>query len=157
MKVISTPNSKHLLSASLESLHQETVEWIEDIAFWRDEIAFLYSLELKDTLKSVPVDERSSIRKIENEIVKIAGGDIDKLEDEVEQHEVSLYGILTNKSNDEAVYREQHVHISAIIAQIEKRIRVLKSEIYRLAKLSSGNLKKDVPGFREPGHPGVQK
>ena len=157
MKTIPLANAEHLLSASLESLHAETVNWIEEIAFWRDETAFLYSLELKDTLKSVPVGEKVSIRKIENELVRLAGGDLDLLENEVELHQVSLYGLLTNISNNEEAYRETHTALAAKIMQAEKRIRTLKSEIFRLAKVSKENLKKDVAGFREPEHLGVQK
>src|ERR1700722_8561395 len=154
MKTIPLANAEHLLSASLESLHAETVNWIEEIAFWRDETAFLYSLELKDTLKSVPVGEKVSIRKIDNELVRLAGGDLDLLENEVELHQVSLYGLLTNISNTEEAYRETHTALAAKIMQAEKRIRTLKSEIFRLAKVSKKNLKKDVAGFREPEHLG---
>ncbi|HXB11482.1 MAG TPA: hypothetical protein VNZ45_05815 [Bacteroidia bacterium] len=156
MKVIPAANSEHLLSPSLESLHRETVEWLEDVAFWRDEVAFLYSLELKDTLKSVPVGEKTTIRKIENDLVKLTGGNLDLVENEVELHELSLEGILTNKSTNEEGYRETHNSLAAKTSRIEKHIKALKKEIFRLAKLSNQS-KKDVPGFREPEHLGVQK
>ncbi|MBA3706528.1 MAG: hypothetical protein H0W84_11715 [Bacteroidetes bacterium] len=47
MELLANPKSKYLLDAGLEILHEQSIEWLNDIEFWHDEIAFFYSLVIK--------------------------------------------------------------------------------------------------------------
>ena len=40
MELLTSPKATYLLEADLVILHEESQEWLNDISFWRDEIAF---------------------------------------------------------------------------------------------------------------------
>lgn len=146
MKTLEKANASHLLEAGIEALHSQSMEWLEDIAFWRDEAAFLYALEMRKTLISVPVDAKNKIQKIENELVKISGGDLDNLYNEVEKHEHYLDEMLESKREDEEEYREKHKQIADKVNTFEKRFRKLKKEIFDLVKEHKAKLTTGVSG-----------
>ncbi len=134
MKILEKSTTNYLLDSGIEALHQQSMEWLEDIAFWRDEAAFLYALEIKKTLKSVPVDAKDKIAKIENELMKMAGDDIDNLYNEVEKHEHYLNVMLETQRANEEEYREKHKAIAKKVEQFDKNFRSLKKNIFNLVK-----------------------
>lgn len=134
MKTLEKANTSHLLETGVEALHSQSIEWLEDIAFWRDEAAFLYALEMRKTLKSVPVGAKDKIQKIESELIRISGGDLDSLYNEVEAHERYLDEMLESRHEDEEEYREKHKQIADKVNRFEKRFRKLKRDIFDLVK-----------------------
>ncbi len=131
-KLLTTPKATYLLEAGLEVLHSQSNEWLNEIAFWRDESAFFYTLIVKKTLKFVPVDAKDSIKRVEEELVSITGGDLDKLQKEVEQHEVFLNDLLESTYLKEGNYRERHGELTRKFYQFEKRFKDLKNDIFKL-------------------------
>ena len=146
MKILDKTTDDYLLETGIDALHSQSMEWLEDIAFWRDESAFLYALEMRKTLKSVPVDAKNKIRKIEDELIKISGGDLDDLYDEVEKHEQYLDRMLESKREDEEPYREKHKQIADKVNRFDKRFRNLKRAIFELVKTHKAQLVTDAPG-----------
>lgn len=138
----------YLLHPGLETLHEQSTEWLSDIAFWRDEAAFLYALEIKKTLKSVPVKAKEAMEQAENELVRLSGGDIDKLYDEVVAHERYLSNLLESKKENEADYREKHEKIAEKVIKFEDRFKRLKKEIFEVVKQSKGDLLESVLGIK---------
>ena len=136
MEVLKQATADYLLDAGIETLHQQSIEWLEDIAFWRDETAFLYALEVSKTLKDVPVAAKAKLEKIDKELIRISGGDLDDLYKKVEEHEEYLDAILSSKREDEEIYRNKHKQIAADVAKLANRIKALKMEIFEIAKLS---------------------
>jgi hypothetical protein len=131
-KLLTTPKATYLLEAGLEVLHSQSNEWLNEIAFWRDESAFFYTLVVNKTLKFVPVNAQSSIKRIEEELIDITGGDLDKLQKEVEQHEVFLCDLLESTYLKEENYRKRHEELTLKFYQFEKRFKDLKNEIFKL-------------------------
>lgn len=134
MKLLSTPKTAYLLEAGLEVLHAQSNEWLNEIAFWKDESAFLYSLIVKKTLKSVPVNSKNSIEKIEKDLISITSGELDQLQKEVEHHEVFLNDLLESTYLPEANYRKEHEKLMIKFQQFEKRFKGLKSEVFKLVE-----------------------
>src|SRR5581483_6257400 len=97
MKTLKMSTSDYLLTAGVETLHAQSIEWLEEIAFWRDETAFLYALEVTKTGKKVPVAAKNKLKKADDELVKIAGGELDTLYAKVEEHESLLDRILSGE------------------------------------------------------------
>lgn len=133
MKSLAQSTTTYLLDSGVEALHQQSIEWLEDIAFWRDEAAFLYTLEMRKTYKSVPVDAKNTIQQIEDELIKISGGDLDALYDEVEKHEHYLDVMLEARLDTEG-YRERHKAIAEKVAEFDNRFRALKKKIFDFVK-----------------------
>lgn len=139
MELLQSPKSMYLLDAGLEVLHAQSNEWLNEIAFWRDEAAFFYSLVVKKTLKSVPVNTKNNIEIIEKELISITGGDLDELQHAVEEHERFLTHLLESKLLKEEFYRSKHKELTVKFTQFEKRFKSLKKEVFALVELINKN------------------
>jgi hypothetical protein len=137
MEFLTQPKATYLLEASLDVLHAQSVEWLSEIAFWRDETAFIYTLVLKKTLKSLPVNAESAIEQIESELILLSSGDLDDLEKAVEQHEIFLGDLLESKYLSERNYRGKHEQLMLKFCEFERRFKDLKREVFQLVERSS--------------------
>jgi hypothetical protein len=148
MNQVKSTLATFLLKPGLETLHEESMEWLEEIAFWRYEVAFLYALEINKTLKSVPVKAKEVMEQAENELIKLSGEDIDTLCDEVVAHERYLGKLIEGKYEDQEEYRDKHDKIALKIKAFEKRFKILKKEIFEVVKQSKGDLLESVLGVK---------
>lgn len=136
MKLLTSPKTTYLLDADIEILHEQSNEWLNEIAFWYDELSFLHSLVIKKTLKLVPVNAKNSIEKIENELIRLTGGELDRLKLTVETHEKLLGDILEKKgSTNEDTYREKHHQLINEFREFNDRLKLLKKDVFNLVKL----------------------
>ncbi len=101
---------------------------------------------MKKTLKSVPVAEKDKLKKIDDELIKISGGDLDDLFNEVGKHEHYLDRMLETGHNNEEEYRQKHKEIAKKIELFDKRVRNLKKEIFDFVKTHKVNLQ-DASGI----------
>lgn len=131
-RLLTTPKATYLLEAGLEVLHSQSNEWLSELAFWRDESAFFYTLLVNKTVKFVPINAKSSIKGIEEELIRITGNDLSNLQTEVEQHEVFLTDLLESTYLKEENYRKRHEELTLKFYQFEKRFKDLKREIFQL-------------------------
>lgn len=136
MKILTSPKSVHLLNTGIEVLHSQSNEWLSEIAFWRDEVAFYYSLIIEKAMISVPINAKEELKEIEKELVKITSGELNDLQNSVNQHEKLLSDLLENNSEDEEDYREKHRLLEMKFSEMERRFKTLKKEIFELIKLS---------------------
>lgn len=136
MKLLTSTKTNYLLDAGIEILHEQSNEWLSEIAFWYDEVAFLYSLVVKKTLKSVPVSARAVIEKTESELNRLTGGELDNMKIAVEQHEKYLATIMERSDySGEENYREKHRQLTAEMEKLERRFRSLKRDVFSLVEL----------------------
>lgn len=128
-----TAKADHLLEGSLEWLHTQTVEWMKEIEFWREEMSFFYSLlHRKEVKNAFPTQQLSELEK---EIVKISGEDLDKLKSLLQQHERALIKVLEQESREgELDYRHDHTTILYIVNNFQQRIRTFKKSVFDFAK-----------------------
>ena len=131
-RLLTTPKATYLLEAGLEVLHSQSNEWLSELAFWRDESAFFYTLLVNKTVKFVHINAKSSIKGIEEELIRITGNDLSNLQTEVEQHEVFLTDLLESTYLKEENYRKRHEELTLKFYQFEKRFKDLKREIFQL-------------------------
>ncbi|WP_431160750.1 hypothetical protein [Flagellimonas beolgyonensis] len=118
----------YLLNASLETLHFETKEWIEEVRFWLDEIEILHTL----------VDRKMAQNKLEDQIHRDLQLNLrsllDRLSDqtinELLEHERYLSGLISIKevANQEA-YRQNHGRISLEMVRLRRDVRALKIKV----------------------------
>ena len=133
-RLTTSQKTTYLLEAGLEVLHAQSNEWLNEIEFWKDESVFFYQLIVNKTSAFVPVIAKDHIEKIENELIKITGGDLDDLKKEVVQHEVFLNDLLESKYLSEESYRKRHELLTFSILKFERRLKELKNEIFKLVK-----------------------
>lgn len=135
MKLLTPPKPIYLLDVNLEMLHEQSNEWMSEIAFWRDEAAFFYALILQETFKSVPIIAKKSIKRIEKELISITVDELDILQKKVEQHEKFLNNLLITESHDEETYRKKHRELAQEFVHFEKRFKALKKDVFETAEL----------------------
>lgn len=132
MKTIVT-ETDHLLEANLDWLHSQTVEWLREVDFWKDEAVFFYTLLRRNDLRtSFPAPELAAL---ENELICISGQDITALKIALRQHEQLLKSILMQTPGDlEIEYRHKHREIMIAVAALENRIREYKKAVFKFVK-----------------------
>jgi hypothetical protein len=149
MKSLTPSTNAYLLDAGIETLHQQSMEWLDDIAFWRDEAAFLYALEISKTSKEVPVKAKGKLDKINDELIKMSAGELDSLYEKVEAHEKFLDQLISSKREDEASYREKHKQIGDEIIKFGLRFREVKKGMFEVVKLTKTDLVVEVPSGKK--------
>lgn len=129
MQLLSNPKTDYLLEASLESLHAESLEWLKEIDFWRDEMAFFYKLLRKSqSSKAYPTTELAAV---EMELVSLTSDKVDKIRKEVLRHERELSAVIRSiSSGEEESYRDAHRKLLMEIYEIHVQIRSFKSDVF---------------------------
>lgn len=121
MELLNSPSDEYLLFASLETLHAESIDWNKEIAFWEQELRFLYKvLHRKWSIQPFPSMDLATLEK---ELINITSGDLFNMKEEVRQHERLLAALVKNNSlQEDGEYREQH-------KEIRQKMHVLNTEI----------------------------
>ena len=134
MELLSSPKTIYLLEADLEVLHEESREWLNEINYWRDEIAFFYTLMVKKADKNSFRENKNELIHIQEELLKMSGKEFGDLEAVINQHENYLDLLATNFLKNDRVFRDKHKAISFQIREFDIRIRNLKNKIFSLVK-----------------------
>ena len=133
MALLSYPDSDHLLCASLESLHAESVEWCDELDFWNEEVKFLYRLLKHRRLATdFPTEEKAAIEK---ELIRIKGERIAQLASGVASHKRLLASAYKSVSLiEEQVYRESHRKLRDEMNDLQLGIRQCKRKVFAFVK-----------------------
>lgn len=129
MELLSYPKTDYLLDATLESLHAESVEWLNELAFWGDEMSFFYRLlHHKRFSKSFPTSE---IAEIEKALVKLNVEELDKMKTDVASHERLLSSVYKSATlSDDRGYREAHRKLLRDMHALQEDIRKFKKSVF---------------------------
>lgn len=132
MKALVT-ESNHLLEANLDWLHSQTVEWLREVDFWKDEAVFFYNLLRRSDVRSTfPARE---LAELENELIRITGQDITALKIALRQHEELLKALIMQTPGElESKYRQKHRDIMFDVTALENRIRNYKKQVFNYVK-----------------------
>ena len=124
-----------LLEAPIEILHEESLEWLEEIEFWKDEITFFFRLMLT---KNTQKPKTKMALDIESQLIYLSSEKLDDLKLSVQSHERFLSEMIkTVKWLDESVYRSKHRNLSKKFQLFEIEMKKLKTKIFQLVENSS--------------------
>ena len=126
---LSYPKTGYLLDATLESLHQESVAWLEELDFWADELSFFYKLLHSHRLSvAFPSAEMAEIDKV---LVGLSAENVESLRIRIRSHERQLADLFKPASLDEEQsYRATHRMLYADIYQLHSDIRTFKKKLF---------------------------
>lgn len=124
--------TQFLLGASLDVLHQESLEWLDTIAFWKDEMKFFDKL-LHD---SEPIEENLHVyRQMLSDLEKIQGDIFRQLEEDVINHEVLLAKLERNKEGlSDWDYREKHRNLKGRMQTMMDDFKAFKKVVFNYVK-----------------------
>ena len=129
MEMITNPNSEYLLHARLETLHAQSREWLNEIDFWIEEMAFFYNLiHMREPHIFFPT---AGLADLERKLITLTSDHLSKLKIEIENHERVLARMVKNISLDEEhEYRERHRNLLTAITELEVGIREFKKTVF---------------------------
>ena len=129
MELLMYPKTDYLLNTSLESLHAESREWLREIDFWKDEMAFFYNLiHEKSKGKAFPQAEAAAF---ERELLEVNTNKLDSLRNQVRSHEQALSTLFTaTVLQEEEKYRETHRKLLQEMYDCHLVIRNFKKNIF---------------------------
>jgi hypothetical protein len=131
-KIKTSPKTASLLGAGLDILHQESREWIETVAFWKDETKFFDTL-LKN--KEAAAGGMPEYGKMLQNLDKIHGSLYDYLMNDIMEHEKLLSRLIKGeKGLADGDYRDRHRQLGERIAIFEKDIREFKKMVFGYVK-----------------------
>ena len=126
----SNPKTTLLLGAGLDVLHQESREWLETIAFWKDETKFFADLLHKKDGKE------SQFAKMLSNLDKVHENLFDYLADDIIDHEKLLSHLVKGeKGLSDGIYREKH-------RKLGERMEIFTSDFKEFKKMVFGYAKK---------------
>lgn len=129
---ISNPKTNYLLGAGLDVLHFESREWLNTIAFWKDEVKFFDNL-LK--LKDASGIKYPDFEKMLKDLKKIHLDLFEDLEDTIIEHEKLLARIQrAEKGLSDGDYREKHSQINNRITVFETDFKAFKNIVFDYVK-----------------------
>jgi hypothetical protein len=126
------PKPDVLLGTGLNDLHIESQEWLETIAFWKDEIRFFTRLlqekETKERAKSELGRILKSLDKIHSEI-------FDYMSEDIIKHESLLARLQKGeKGLADIDYRNKHDKVKSTMAKFEGEFRDFKKLVFDYAR-----------------------
>ena len=130
--LILNPKEQFLLGAGLDVLHFESREWLNTIAFWKDEVNFFENLlKRKESSKKSNPD----FEKMLNNLDKIHVDLFEDLEDSIRQHEQLLSKIERKEQGlSDYDYREKHKQINNRISVFESDFKLFKTIVFDYVK-----------------------
>ncbi len=126
------PKTELLLGAGLDVLHVESHEWLENIAFWKDEAQFFENLLIKKKAKGEIQKEYS---KMLTELDKVHKDLFSDLQETIMKHERLLSKIENGeKGLSEENFREEHLKIKHRMTTFTNDFRSFKKIVFDYAK-----------------------
>lgn len=127
-----TSSTDYLLPEKLEALHTESSEWLEIIAFWKDETRFFSNLLRRRQAEAVTAG--TLLPALEN-LEHLHQLLYDYLADEIMSHERMLSRIEKGEAGiADDQYRNAHRKLAGRMHDFEKDFHLLKKTVFEQAK-----------------------
>jgi len=127
-------NNPFILDAPLQVLHNASTEWLRDIEFWKDEVAFFYTLLRRKAQLDKAALRTEEAKQVEKHLIHVSVNSLDALQRDTLSHERFLARILEKPELDENLYRDQHHKLAARINAFAEEFRTMKKKIFEISK-----------------------
>ncbi|MBD0778454.1 hypothetical protein HPE56_11670 [Maribacter sp. ANRC-HE7] len=125
----SNPKTELLLGAGLDVLHQESCEWIDTIAFWKDEIKFFSNILNKREVT------QSEYGKMLDYLEKVHQNLFNYLSEDIMRHEKLLSRLNQGeKGISDGAYRDEHRRLGESMVLFENDFREFKKMVFGYVK-----------------------
>lgn len=126
---------KYLGIPELEALHQQSKEWLSDVAFWSDEAGFLKKLIDKNFVHLMAGEGLSTVARLSDEVSKMKDTELKNLKGLLEIHEMRLAEFIENPVfHKEESYRKEHRRLESRVREMAMKNMALKRRIFGAAE-----------------------
>ena len=131
MDQIALENIDFLAERSIEDLHYSSRQWLFNIEFWRQELAFFQTLLDQNADKANSVDQKKQIDHFQHLITYYQGELLDEYHQKTRRHEKSMRAMLDGKAaNVESAFREKHNILFDQIVSFDNQFKQHKLDFY---------------------------
>jgi hypothetical protein len=132
MEMLTSAKAEYLLQASLEVLHEQSLEWLNEMNFVKEEMTFLNRLLNRDAGHQFPTEECAALEK---ELTIFNSDIVDVLYRKIQEHERWLTDIIRTDTLDrQYFYREVHRELMHEISECMEKYFFIKRRIFSFAK-----------------------
>ena len=129
MEWITNSKSEDLVGASLETLHAQSREWLNEIDFWSEEMTFFYNLIHRSEPRIF--FPTAGLADLERRLITLTSDHLTKLKIDIENHERVLAAMVKNISlEEEREYRERHRGLVGEMYELDEVIRKFKKTVF---------------------------
>jgi hypothetical protein len=126
-----------MLRAGLEVLHEQSLEWLSEIACMKEEVVFFNTLVNKNTIH-FPTSQSAELDK---ELITFNSDMLTGLHNKIMEHERWLADIIrTDTLSRQEFYREIHCELTAQMDACREKFIQIKKRIFSLVKKHQENL-----------------
>lgn len=119
-------------SKGLTQLHQESVQWLSTIEFWKTEFQFFRKLISKNFLRVTLVDKLQELEKFDKKLKHINSHELEPLDVELKKHEHYLNKLESGDSDvDDVTYRRTHTEAAQKMLAFENSMKKFKLELFQ--------------------------
>ncbi|QHL86025.1 hypothetical protein GU926_00620 [Nibribacter ruber] len=135
MDTLTSTSGHLLLSIGLQDLHQESVGWLQDIAFWKTEISFFQKLLEQVNIRVHDLEDKKRIDHFQSLLLYFKGELLDQYRHDLRDHERYLMHLIQNRAQiEEEHYREVHQGFQNQIRAFEADFKQFRLSLYHLAE-----------------------
>jgi hypothetical protein len=132
MEMLTSPKTEYLLQSSLEVLHEQSLEYLNEIDFMKVEISFFNKLLNKNAGKQFPGEQSAALGK---RMIKFVSSTIPDLRKKIMEHERWLSDIIkTDTLGRQESYREVHRALTKEMTMCRENFVRLKKKVFSFAK-----------------------
>jgi nitroreductase len=135
METLTKVQDKKMLETSLELLHQESIVWLNSIAFWEEESKFYSDLIENKLFQNVSEKDRKNVNDLLDAII---GNRLELFKQNISDHEKAL-SLLLQKDTGTVDYRHKHKLLARSFTAFEGQMKEFKKGVFELTKLVKTN------------------
>ncbi|HLG33597.1 MAG TPA: hypothetical protein VI757_01850 [Bacteroidia bacterium] len=124
----------YLLEVPVDVLHRESMEWLGEIEFMKDEAAFFYGLIIRRLKTPYDTINAEELKSIENHLIFFSTNMLAMLHDSIAKHEMFLSKMIESVKQDEKSYRSRHIILANKFTAFEKEFKELKRKIFSVVE-----------------------
>jgi len=132
MEMLTSPKIEYLLQAGLEVLHEQSLEYLNEIDFMKVEITFFNKLLNKNAGKQFPSEQAAALSK---RMIKFVTRVLPDLREKIVEHERWLSDIVkTDTLGRQESYRVIHRNLTQEMNMCRESFIRLKKKVFSFAK-----------------------
>ena len=128
------PKGSYLMEADWVDLYQLCKNWRSELAFYKDDLRFLYHLIDKYFIWMIKKDNVDEVRKIKKKLLEVDKKCEDLLQ-KTKKHIIHIGNLVENpKSVESRVFRMEHEHLEDEITEFIELFRINRKEIFGITE-----------------------